>query len=327
MNSKEPPVAPQPTSPHLASPQLASPQLERTRDGQFLTVNRQAREELRPWLAHVYGLRVDAPADQLISCALFADGAVVRMMLWGDYHLESRDGPQFHRSGGLYFGPHSRRLPVSIRGPFATVGIALKPGAAEALGWTPTTQMMDRVAPCAQIGWDAAAILAQFDPKGSVEEWMDLLQDHFARMAEKAGGKLPDPLPDAFNRLAFIDPTLPVADCADQLGVEVRTLERRIKRAFGLSPKKVLRRARALDMAAHLRGVADHDEAEDLAMRYFDQSHLNREFTELFGMTPVQFVRTPQPIFTTTLEARQARRLEVLERLPEGARRPWQKAI
>lgn len=289
----------------------------------MLTVNRQARAALRPWVAHVYGLRVDAPEDQSISCGIFADGAVLRMQLWGEYHLQTRDGPQFHRSGGLYFGPHSQRLPVTIRGPFATVGVAFKPGAVEVLGLTAVTEMMDRVVTCAEIGWNERAIMAQLDPLASVGQWMDVLEDHVAHAVERAGGKLPDPLPEAFNRLAFIDPTMPIADCAEVLGVEVRTLERRIKRAFGLSPKKVLRRARALDMAAHLRGVADHDEAEDLAMRYFDQSHLNREFTEMFGMTPLQFVRIPQPIFTTTLEARQARRLEALQRLPEGARRPW----
>lgn len=307
-----------------APPRSPSPPVERTRDGQLLTVNRQAREELRPWVAHVYGLRVEAPDDQLISCGVFSDGAVLRMLLWGDYHLETRDGPQFHRSGGLYFGPHSQRLPVTIRGPFASVGVAFKPGATEALGLTAATQMIDRVVPCSQFGWDEQGMLSQFDPEASVDAWMELLQDQIAKVVDRTRGKLPDSLPEAFNRLAFLDPTRPVAECAQLLGVELRTLERRIKRAFGLSPKKVLRRARALDMAAHLRGVADHNEAEELAMRYFDQSHLNREFTEMFGMTPVQFVRTPQPILTTTIEARQARRLEALKRLPEGARRPWQ---
>lgn len=304
----------------------ASPPLERTRDGQLLTVNRQAREALRPWLGHVYALRVDAPDEQLISCGLFSDAPVIRMLLWGDYHLETRDGPQFYRSGGLFFGPHSHRLPVTIRGPFASVGMAFKPGAVEALGLTPSAQMMDRVVPCSQAGWDERAILANLDLAAGVDEWMEQLQDFVARAIERAGSKRPDPLAEAFHRLAFLDPTMPVQECAEELGVELRTLERRIKRAFGLSPKKVLRRARALDMAAHMRGVADHNEAEELALRYFDQSHLNREFTELFGMTPVQFVRTPQPLMTTTLEARQARRLEALERLPEGARRPWHHA-
>ena len=140
----------------------------------------------------------------------------------------------------------------------------------------------------------------------------------------QAGARAPNAVSTGFNQLAFADPNLSVADCANRLGVDLRKLERTVKRDFGLSPKKVLRRARALDMAAHLLGVADHAEAEDLALRYFDQSHLNREFTEMFGMTPVQFVRTPQPLMMTTLEVRQARRLEALARLEEGARRPWQ---
>ena len=91
-----------------------------------------------------------------------------------------------------------------------------------------------------------------------------------------------------------------------------------------MPPKQVLRRARALDMASHLRGVADEAEAEELELRYYDQSHLIREFTELFGMSPRQFVASPQPILTLALESRQARRLEMIERVAPGAVRPWQ---
>ncbi len=99
-----------------------------------------------------------------------------------------------------------------------------------------------------------------------------------------------------------------------------------MRRDFGMAPKQVLRRARALDMASHLRGVADVDEAEELILRYYDQSHLIHEFVELFGMSPRQFVATPQPILTLALESRQARRLEAIRRLEPGARRPWEAA-
>jgi AraC-like DNA-binding protein len=92
-----------------------------------------------------------------------------------------------------------------------------------------------------------------------------------------------------------------------------------------MSPKQVLRRARALDMASYLRGVADSEEADELALRFHDQSHMTREFTDLFGMTPRQFVKTPQPLMTLALESRQARRLAVLERLAPGQTRPWQR--
>lgn len=106
--------------------------------------------------------------------------------------------------------------------------------------------------------------------------------------------------------------------------MEQRRLERCVRRDFGMPPKQVLRRARALDMASHLRGVADHDEAEALSLRYYDQSHLIREFTDLFGMSPRQFVDRPQPLMTLALETRQSRRLEMIERIQPGQIRPWQ---
>jgi len=70
--------------------------------------------------------------------------------------------------------------------------------------------------------------------------------------------------------------------------------------------------------------VADSTEGEELALRYYDESHLIHEFTELFGMSPGQFVRTPQPILTLALESRQARRLEALNRIAPGQSRPWE---
>ena len=144
------------------------------------------------------------------------------------------------------------------------------------------------------------------------------------QLVQQAGSVEPDPVTAGFHHLSLRDPSITVKHAAEVLGVDKRKLERIVKRDFGLSPKQVLLRARALDMAAHLRGVADKDEAQDLALRYFDQSHLTRDFTTMFGMTPMQFVRTPQPFLTITLEARQARRLEELDRLPPGGKRPWQ---
>ena len=80
-------------------------------------------------------------------------------------------------------------------------------------------------------------------------------------------------------------------------------------------------------MASQLLGVAAPDEADELALRFFDQSHLIREFTHYFGMTPQQLVQRPNPLLRITLEGRQARRLEELERLAPGAAKPWRNSI
>ena len=70
--------------------------------------------------------------------------------------------------------------------------------------------------------------------------------------------------------------------------------------------------------------MADEAEAEQLALRYYDQSQMTRDFTYLFGMSPRRFMATPQAILTLGLEARQAKRLEAMDRLQPGDLRPWQ---
>lgn len=295
-----------------------------TRDGQAISFNRQPRESLRPWVSHIYGIRMPAAPDAIISCGIFADGPMLRVLLDGDWHADSADGSHLFRNQALFFGPQSKRMPVSVRGSFATVGLSLKPGACHVLGGLDASAVLDRILPYAALGWNEEALMARFDPTGEVAPWMDALEDCMEALVAEAGGKRPSCTTEGFNRLAFENPGMTVAECASRLAVDKRKLERISKRDFGLSPKQVLRRARALDMAAHLRGVADLAEAQELALRYFDQSHLIRDFSAMFGMTPMQFVRTPQPLMTITLEARQARRLEALDRLEEGERRPWQ---
>ena len=43
-------------------------------------------------------------------------------------------------------------------------------------------------------------------------------------------------------------------------------------------------------MAAAMRGLSQADEAELAALRFFDQSHLNRECLRLTGSTPAAFL-------------------------------------
>lgn len=305
-------------------PRKNSTHHDTTRDGQAISINRPPRETLRPWVSHIYGMRLPAAKDAVISCGIFTDGAMLRVLLDGDWHADSADGTHLFHKKALFFGPQSKRMPVSVRGSFASVGLSLRPGASHALAKLDTSKLLDRILPYEKLGWDEEALMARFDPAGCVERWMDELEDCMEALVEQAGGKRPAALSAAFNHLALEDPGRTVTACAKILSVDKRKLERVSKRDFGLSPKQVLRRARALDMAAHLRGVADLDEAQELALRYFDQSHLIRDFASMFGMTPMQFVRTPQPLMTITLEARQARRLEALERIEEGEPRPWQ---
>lgn len=299
-----------------------------TRDGQPISFNRAPAADLAPWITRFYFSRITAPADYQLDCGLFNDTAFLRIQHGGAWRVETARGIIESGSGVLVFGPHTRRMKVRVTGSVLSFGFGLRPGAAHALAGVAVGDLIDRAVPCEELGgnsepWNAVAARAA-DPASAPEAAFQALEDLLRKRIDRLGARPPESISDRFELAAFLDPNTSVADFARENGIEQRRLERMIKRDFGFTPKAVLRRARALDFASLLRGVADEAEAESLALRFYDQSHLIREFTALFGMSPRQFARLPQPLMTSALENRQARRLEILDRIAPGAIRPWE---
>ncbi|TCM18737.1 AraC family transcriptional regulator [Novosphingobium sp. PhB165] len=267
--------------------------------------------------------KVSAPADYTLSCSLFSDTAFLRIQTKGRWCVQTADGERRVGDAALFFGPHSRCMPVTVTGSFASVAVALRAGACTAMQGPRVGDFVDRLVSTSAVSLPSEQFLAMLEPDAPSEVWLQHLEQAFRHRIESMNCPPPDPVTRSFEVISYRDPSMAVSDAARECGVDRRTLERVVNRDFGMPPKQVLRRARALDMASYLRGVADSDEADEIALRYYDESHLIHEFTELFGMSPSQFVKRPQPIMTLALESRQARRLEALNRLAPGQVRPW----
>jgi AraC-like DNA-binding protein len=296
-----------------------------TRDGQPLSYNRAPAADLAPWIARLYATVVIAPANHRLDCGLFNDASILRIQLKGKWEAHTAEGVLNYERAALYFGPQTRMMPVSVTGSFISVGMALRPGTGHAWSRAKAADYLDRIVPCDDLGLPGQEALDALELGRSPESWLQTLENMIRAVVKRTGHAKPDPITARFENLAFTNPNASISEFARECGVEQRKLERVIRRDFGMAPKQVLRRARALDMASHLRGVADEREGDELALRYYDQSHLIREFAELFGMSPSQFVTRPLPLLTLGLESRQARRLEAIERLEPGATRPWEK--
>jgi AraC-like DNA-binding protein len=308
------------TSAPALDPHVA-PRSAVARDGQPLANSRAPAPDLAPWIARLYLTSV--ALTDVLSCGLFCEGSILRTQLDGEWLAQSADGPITRGRDVILFGPQSRRMPIMVRGGFTSVGVAFCPGAVRALGGLSETANTDRLADPEQIGIDRADWISMFAPDVGPDEWFRRIETALRALIARCGAAPPDPLIGWFERASYCNPSIPVAQFADERGIEMRRLERLVRRDFGMTPKQVMRRARALDMASHLRGVADRAEAESLMLRYYDQSHLIRDFTALIGMSPRQFVERPQPLMTLCLETRQARRLEILDRIAPGEAPPW----
>jgi AraC-like DNA-binding protein len=82
---------------------------------------------------------------------------------------------------------------------------------------------------------------------------------------------------------------------AREAGLSLRTLQRLFHEYAGVSPKWVIRRYRLQDAAQWLaQGKKLQLAGLAAELGYFDQAHLARDFTRLFGCSPAEYRRTQQ---------------------------------
>lgn len=270
--------------------------------------------DLRPFIARHYVFSAELPADFELVDRLLAETAFVRILLRGDWTAETVPGEWTRAGQTVLFGANSRPLRVRCVGPFSLVGIAFRPCGWRALFDEPASALADRMVPLADLWGDAADIL--FDAVAGLDDDAAIVEAVEACAAErlrKRGSEQIDRPMRLFERIARNDSTVRVMDVADRLGLSGRQLERHCLAAFGHNPKMLLRRSRFLDMAAAMRGLGEPSDEELAALRYFDQSHRNREFRRFIGMTPGQFAKTPTPLLTAGLELRNLRKAEAPE--------------
>jgi AraC-like DNA-binding protein len=295
------------------------PRTGATPDGNPLSLNRAPTPDLAPWISRVFVLHAEAPAEYRMHCTLFNDTPYIRLLTAGDWIGSTGSGSKPVGHDVYIFGPQTVRMPVSVRGTIFAAGLGICPAAWATIAGDASARLVDDIEPLSTLAINTDRFKAAITGSEDRSTWLDMLEDAFRDLLVQRGMPSPDPLCEAFDRAALIDPNFVVADFADAHGVSQNRLTRSVRRGFGLTPKAVLRRSRVLDLAAQLLGVGDPDEAEDLMMRYFDQSHIIREFRSFFGLTPRQFRLVDRPILRLSLESRQARRREAIERAEQEA--------
>ena len=261
--------------------------------------------KLLPFLRRYYIFDAALPATFELEDFLLADNAFVRVLIEGDWAWWD-DGRWVELRGPLLFGANSRAMKVRVRGPFSVASFAIRPSAWTSLFEAPANDFADRIVPLAE-GWGdaaSAALVRNIAETRDDAAYVAAMEMAVVEQLERIGRNQVDPVLASFEAIARNDSTIRVEEAAQLLGLSPRQLERRCLAGFGLSPKSVLQRCRFLDMAAAIRGQSATDEAELAALRFFDQSHLNREFRRYTGMTPGAFQRATTPLFDASLTLR-----------------------
>ena len=264
--------------------------------------------DLAPYIRNHFVFRAPLPADMELIDPLLSETAMLRVLLQGDWAAEMTPGTWQVEGPAILFGNNSRCFNVRVRGPFVVVGTAIRPAGWTALSDRKASDFADGMYP-ADVAWgdDAHALYrdaaAQDDDTGIIAA----LEEFWRKQLAKVGNPVTDPAMAAFEEIANTDSTMRVSDVAARVGLSARAFERRCCATFGLTPKAVMRRSRFLDMATAVRGISDPGEDERAALRFSDQSHINREFRYFINMTPGMFEKTPTPLLNAVLQLRQDR--------------------
>jgi AraC-like DNA-binding protein len=94
-------------------------------------------------------------------------------------------------------------------------------------------------------------------------------------------------------------------------GLSPRQLERMTKRYYGMPPKKLARKYRAL-RAAQLLAHGDSLDDSALGLAFYDQSHLIREVKQFTGLTPTQLRSGYSELTQATMDGRRALKVSPL---------------
>ena len=297
-----------------------------TPGGMPLALNRTPRPSLRPWVMRVGVTDVTLPEGRKIECRTFNEHPVLRIIFGTRWTAQTADGTFDYEPGEeglpLFFGPNAKHMPLVAHGSFRVVTINFAPGAASAFDLPPQRETVDRIYRFDPLAKDAG-VLPGYRPQADKRVWLEAAEDQLEAALMACAPQRPEPLITDFETLCLTDPGGSLETFVREHAITRRTFERTIGREWGVTPHEALRRARALDMAAVLLGVALADEEQELRLRYFDQSHLIREMRHYFAMTPSQLQHKPHPLLSITMEIRQSRRVDALARIGADEPRPW----
>ncbi len=229
------------------------------------------------------------------ECSICSDLPVMRFILEGKWTGHAASGPFRHSARHAVQWTAFKQMPVEVDGGFATVTVVFQPEPMEALGGPQIAPLVDEIVTSIKSGpkptrpgWTTFRSTAR--PSIGCRRWS--VPDSI--MVEQSGPGPVSTITREFDHECLIDPNLRISEFAERYEVTTRTVTRTINRDFGMPPKKVLQRARALDLAATLRGIVEPEERENAALRYYDQSHMIREFAKIFETTPHAFKREPE---------------------------------
>ncbi len=234
-----------------------------------------------------------------------ADRAQFRFYLRGrgEYRFGTGNIDSSHEA--TIIGPTTQSYETTAEGNMSIFGWGLTPAGWAALMGAQAEKWVDRAFDARMIFGDSI-----LDLHRELKTSTNLLEQvGMAKMASAKIFKNAQTAPFEFTAIvdnwliSNMDPV--VDDLVVASGLSIRQLERMTKRFYGMPPKKLARKYRAL-RAAHALANGDSLDENNMSVVFHDQSHLIREVKQFTGLTPSQLKSGTSQLTNATMRGRSA---------------------
>ena len=260
---------------------------------------------LRPYLSTIYLTEVSVPPGTRVVDYLHPEWANLRFFE-GEVPLASIGrAPATAAPRFIATGPTSTASYFAV-GNMRAWGIGILP-----MGWAKfialaADDLADRF--CDGAAHPAFAAFAPLGKKlrgvNDFDAAAALIDAHFCTLLQDAPPD--DPAILSAHRALVDDDLSTVADLSAKLGLSERSIERLSHRAFGFSPKLLLRRQRFLRSLARFMLDPSMAWIDTMDHQYYDQAQFSRDFAKFMGMSPREYAARPKPILGAAAKARAA---------------------
>lgn len=263
--------------------------------------------ELSPYISTIYHTEFALKPGEVVRDWLHPEWANVRISdssAWSS----GIGGAEFQPLARLIAtGPTSLATHFKVEGPMRSWGIGLLP-----LGWlrlldAPANQYSDTTSECAPgtpfsqfLGLRDLVFAKPGDQAAQAKQIEAFLID---LLAKRPRHKDEDRVLAAHSAM-IADDVRSVSELAERLGISSRSLERLSLRAFGFSPKLLLRRQRFLRSLAQFMLDPSLTWIKTLDWHYVDQAHFVRDFRRFMTMSPSEYAAQEHPVLRSAARAR-----------------------
>jgi AraC-like DNA-binding protein len=232
-----------------------------------------------------------------------ADRAQFRILLRGQGHYKFSAGHRRATSPVTIVGPTTAPVEAQANEPLTIFGWGMTPAGWAALMGNEAPKWVDESFDACRIFGDAALDLRQRLIEAPDVDAQFAIGQAAATEIFAQTDSAPFEFTAKVDHWLLSDSDHAIEALAAITGLSARQLERMTARYYGMPPKKLARKYRAL-RAAHRLAAGDSLDDTELGLAFYDQSHLIREVKQFTGLTPSQLKSGRAELTAATMRER-----------------------